>query len=204
MAELLARFGARRESVPIDEEEGFVQAVLPAIGAGCASRLTDRPEYLRSHRALFAAVNQGRPDVIRFLLDLGVSAEVEKPGYAGQRALHLAAAKDQVGCARMLLDHGAEVDPRDSVHQATPLGWAVWFGNNAVAEMLGPQSRDLWPLAYTGQARRISQLLDTQPGLARSVNDSGETLLMWLPDDDAAALAMARTLVGARRRSGRS
>ena len=35
------------------------------------------PEYLRSPTAMFAAAQQDRADVVAFLLDLGMSVEIE-------------------------------------------------------------------------------------------------------------------------------
>ncbi len=195
MADLLARFGARRETVPVGEEGRFVEACLSLDENEVRDALSRHPGYLSSSRALFAAVNQGRTDVLQFLLDLGVSPDVEGPEYPGQRALHLAAAKDEVDSARLLLARGAEADPRDSRHQGTPLGWAAWFGNERVIKVLAPHSRDLWPLVHTGQSRRIGELLEADPTVARSTSESGETLLMWLPEDDAAAVEVARGLM---------
>jgi ankyrin repeat protein len=195
MAELLARFGARRDPLPIGEEERFVQACLAMDGMRVRTMLEQHPEYLKSHQALFAAVHHGRVEVVRFLLDRGFSPDLEKADHPGQRALHLAAAQDQVECAKVLLERGGEVDARDSVYQSTPLGWAVWFGNTGMIELLAPLSRDLWPLVYTGQAARVTELIEAEPALARSSNEAGETLLMWLPEEDDTAVAMARLLM---------
>lgn len=54
-------------------------------------------------------------------------------------------------------------------------------------DFLGHHSRDLWNLAFTGQAERLRELLTAEPTLATATHSDGETPLMRLPDDDAKA-----------------
>lgn len=53
-------------------------------------------------------------------------------------ALHVAAEKGDAALARRLLELGADPARRDRHYQSTPLGWARYFGQASVAELLGP------------------------------------------------------------------
>jgi ankyrin repeat protein len=52
--------------------------------------------------------------------------------------LHATAWNGDVDTARMLLEAGADPDLRDTVHDATPLGWAEFARQSAYVEMIPP------------------------------------------------------------------
>jgi ankyrin repeat protein len=52
------------------------------------------------------------------------------------RLLHDMAQDGDIPKARLLLDHGAEIDPIDDEYRSTPLGLAVRWGNREMAEFL--------------------------------------------------------------------
>uniref|UniRef100_A0AAY5EDE5 Uncharacterized protein n=1 Tax=Electrophorus electricus TaxID=8005 RepID=A0AAY5EDE5_ELEEL len=60
----------------------------------------------------------------------------------GQTPLHLAAAGGHLGSARVLIQHLAAPDPRDS-HGWTPLHWAVFGGRGDLAELLLDNGADV-------------------------------------------------------------
>ena len=62
-------------------------------------------------------------------------------------------------------------------------------------ELLTRVSRDVFRLVWTGAVERLRTVLSEEPALARMAGD-GDTPLMWLPDDDARAMEIARLLVG--------
>ena len=68
---------------------------------------------------LHAAVQLGRADTVRALLDWG--AEVNARADSGQTPLHLCA---DAGIAEMLVDAGADPGAKDDEHGTTPLVWA--------------------------------------------------------------------------------
>jgi ankyrin repeat protein len=55
-----------------------------------------------------------------------------------ETALHEAAAAGEIDAARLLIELGADPAVRDARFQATPLGWAEHFGQEAMAGFLRP------------------------------------------------------------------
>ena len=131
MAELLARHGASTSGPPLTDEEQFVSACLRLDREAVRAQLEKHPEYLQSPTALFEAAKKDRADVIALLLDLGVPLEIE--GRDGERALHFAAAHNSLRAAKLLIERGAAIDPRERAYNGTPIGWA---GHSDRQEML--------------------------------------------------------------------
>jgi ankyrin repeat protein len=195
MAELLVRYGAVPVPPALTEMDTFIGACLRSDRAAVEAALARHPEFLRDPRPLFAAVRRDRVDVAGMLLDLGVSPDVEDTPHGRNRALHVAAASGAEKCAGLLIARGADVDFRETQWHAVPLGVASWAGQPRLIELLGRHSRDVWALTRTGRVDRLRALLDDQPELARIAAADGDTPLMWLPNDDAAALAIAALLL---------
>jgi ankyrin repeat protein len=55
-----------------------------------------------------------------------------------ETALHEAAGAGEVDAVRMLIELGADPGRRDARFNATPLGWAEHFGQQATADYLRP------------------------------------------------------------------
>ncbi|HKV51836.1 MAG TPA: ankyrin repeat domain-containing protein [Gemmatimonadaceae bacterium] len=210
MARLLARYGAAPVRAAVDGVDALVGASLRMDRASVAALFAAHPEYVREPRPMFAAIDQDRADVVEMLLELGVSPEIESPSGWRARPLHAAAFHGAERCAAVLLAHGAAVDAREESYDGIPLGIASWAQQPRLVALLGAASRDVWELTDTGSVDRLRVVLGEEPGLARVVNESGETPLMWLPNDAADALGAARLLIahgadaGARDRQGRS
>ncbi|HVH88773.1 MAG TPA: ankyrin repeat domain-containing protein, partial [Terriglobales bacterium] len=185
MAELLARYGATRIDPERDSEDAFIAACFRRDREGADALIKQHPEYLKSPAALHMAAKQNRADVIEFLLDLGVSPEVENPSKA--TALHEAAYAGAAEAVDFLIRHGAKIDPVDSTHDATPLWWAMWAQRERVITMLAPYSRDVWALNFIGHLERVREVLAAEPRLATMTGES--TPLFWLPDDEQKAVA---------------
>jgi ankyrin repeat protein len=184
MAELLVRFGATPGTLVLEAEEAFAAACLRLDREKALALLAEHAEYLLAPGPMFAAAERDRADVVAFLLDLGMSPDVQDA--RGQRALHVAAYNDSAGVAALLIERGAAVDPVDAVHDGTPLWWAVWGQRPRTVELLSRLSRDVWALSFTGNVERLRELLSAEPGLAKQVGNES-TPLMWLPDDEARA-----------------
>jgi uncharacterized protein len=195
MAELLARHGARRSTPALDDRERFVQAALRLEAANARALLRAHPEYLHSPVAVLEAAARDRPDALALLLDLGFSLEAADD--TGKRALHEAALGNALRAARFLIDRGADVDPRESTHGATPIGWAAHADHGEMVTLLSRYSRDVWTLSFYGFVGRLREVLTEDPGLARVVSKDGCTPLWWLPDDEATALEVVELLVKA-------
>jgi ankyrin repeat protein len=89
--------------------------------------------------------------------------------------LHEMAFRDELPKARLLLDHGAEINAIDDEYQSTPLGYAAHFGRPEVVAFLLERGADRnksgapWatPLAWArkkGHAEIESDLCQAQRG----------------------------------------
>lgn len=85
--------------------------------------------YHPSAAVLPSAAAQGHADVVAFLLQQGADPNAGFP-------LHNAARFGRVEAARLLLTHGADPALRDDQHHATPIDWAVFHRQPAVAQLL--------------------------------------------------------------------
>jgi hypothetical protein len=135
---------------PLDLEpaDAFIAAALAA----------DRPwldRLQREHPALAGRVRSarpalitwaaacGRPDVVEILAELGfdVNAKGRTDGPSDQpwqTALHKAAEDGNLELARTLLRLGADPDIRDHRFNSPPLGWARYFGQQPLIDLLEP------------------------------------------------------------------
>jgi ankyrin repeat protein len=184
MGDLLVRFGTTPSALNLSDEEAFVAACLRLDPDEVQATLRKHPEYLHSPAAIFAAAERDRADVVEFLLDLGVPIEIEDK--QRQRPLHAAAGANALRVAQLLIDRGAEIDPRESNWDNTPLGHAAYSQKREMIELLSRYSRDVFELAFLGNAERLRDVLSAQPELAKARDKSGATPLFWVQDDRTA------------------
>jgi uncharacterized protein len=193
IAELLVQHGAIRTEVMLDGIESFALAAFHLDGSAARAQLAEHPEFLTNAAPMLAAARRDRADVVAFLLNLGMSPDVESA--EKERGLHAAAYANAPTVVKLLIDRGAAIDPVESNWHNTPLASAVYAQHHGMIELLGRYSRDIWELAYSGQIERVRELLAEQPGLARTAGN-GDSLLMWLPpQDEALALELAHLLL---------
>jgi uncharacterized protein len=190
MADLLASFGATPSSVALEGEEAFAAACLRLDRTEARASLVGHPEYLSSPKAMTIAIMRDRADVVELLLDLGMSPDIEDPEEGKQHPLHVAAYHDSLSIARRLIDRGAQIDPRETRYESTPLWGAVWAQQQPMIDFLSPLSSDVWALAFVGNVERLRRVLAAEPRLARSRGEN-ETPLMWLPGDEDQAMEIA-------------
>jgi len=195
MAELLVRYGAERTPVVKEGMDAFIEACLAMDRSRVRELAAEHPSHLADHRPMFAAVELDRADVLEMLIDLGTSPDVEDVQHGRTRPLHTAAAKNAERCARLLIERGAEVDARETTFGSAPIGWASYFGNTRMIELLGEHSRNVWTLTFRGLVDGIGRVLREQPELARVTNEEGQTPLFWLPGDEDRALQIAELLL---------
>ena len=186
MADLLARFGAKATPPSLTPEESFVAACLKMDHPQVQRQLQEHPEYVASPVAMFAAVQRDRLDVVKMLLELGVSPEIEDR--TKQRPLHVAVSHDAMHVAAFLLELGVEVDHRETNWGSTPLAWAVYGLKWPMIDLLTPYTRDVWNLAAAGKVERLRDLLTKDASLAKVAHPNGYTPLMLLPDEEAKAI----------------
>jgi len=195
MADLLARYGATRSAPALDEHERFVDACFRLDRDDARRLLLTHPEYLQSPVAMFEAAKRDRPDVLALMLDLGVSLETQDR--TGRRALHEAAATNALGAAKFLVQRGADVDPRESSYNGTPIGWAAHGDKIEMVDFLSRCSRDIWTLCFHGYVERVREILTEDPSRAHVVSKDGYTPLWWLSDDEAKAMQIVELLLAA-------
>jgi hypothetical protein len=196
MAELLARYGASRSTpAVVDDNERFIEACFRIDRDGARRLLLAHPEYLESPTAMFQAATRDRPDVLALLLDIGFSLEIQDP--TGKRVLHEAAANNALGAAAFLVGRGAQIDPRESSYNGTPIGWAAHGDRTGMVEFLSRYSRDIWTLCFNGYVDRVREILAEEPGRAKVVDEAGITPLWWLPDDETTAMHIVELLLAA-------
>jgi ankyrin repeat protein len=204
MAELFARYGAAVTQPVLNDRERLVQALMRGDREDVRALIDGH----RDSELMFEAARRDRPDVIALLLDLGMSVDVADSH--NTRALHHAAAANALEAATFLIEHGAEVDPRESHYDGTPIGWASHGDAIAMIDFLSQYSRNIWTLCWRGYIDRVAEILRETPELARQVDNEGVTPLWWLPDDETKALQIVELLLAAgadpsrRSRSGKT
>jgi len=127
-----------------DGADGLIAAVL-AGDRRTADRLARHADAARAERpglVVWAASRRAWP-AIPLLAELGwdVNARARTDFPMEQQwetALHEAARTGDSGAARMLIELGADPGIRDARFNATPLGWAEHFGQEATADYLRP------------------------------------------------------------------
>jgi ankyrin repeat protein len=89
--------------------------------------------------ALHWAVARRRTEAAAWLLDHGADIN-RRAGFGGTRGvtpLHVAAAwEGSPDCARLLLARGADRSVRDALQDSPPAGWAAFFKNERIREMI--------------------------------------------------------------------
>ncbi|MGH3284620.1 MAG: ankyrin repeat domain-containing protein [Streptosporangiaceae bacterium] len=123
---LLRRHGARDDATGTDRflsaclraDRPEVQRLL-AADPGLPARLTET-----EHGAIVTAGGRGDTAAVQLMLDLGFPGAT-RGGDDGGTALHAAAYSGSAGTVRLLLDHGAGLEARDTTWDSTPLVWAM-------------------------------------------------------------------------------
>jgi ankyrin repeat protein len=190
IAELLTRYGAPRAVVKLEGMEAFATACLRLDREEVRSQLAKHPEYLRAPEPMLAAAKRDRVDVVEFLLDLGVSPDMENK--QKERPLHIAGYNNALRVAKLLIARGAEIDAREANWANTPLGCAAYYQHTEMIDLLSQNSRDVWELTATGKIDRLRAVFGEEPERAR-VSWQGNTPMMWLPpEDEALAIEITR------------
>jgi ankyrin repeat protein len=102
-----------------------------------ATRLLTAADARERHLALSLAAQHGRLDIVRLLLDAGEPPDRYNPEHAHSHCtpLHQAVLGGHEAIVRLLVERGARLDVRDTIWRATPLGWAIYGGGKAQAQM---------------------------------------------------------------------
>lgn len=209
MSELLVRHGALRAEFA--GHEAFRAACVRLDTVDAELMLAAHPEYIDDAAAMLVdvAAKHDQCELARLLLSFGVSPDVEYEGPSGRyRALHQAACLNHERVAQLLIDQGADVDARDEMNQASPLGWAIHAHAPATIELLARHTCDIFTLVASGQTAHLARVLAKTPervretlaariGLGLSSAEAGETPLFALPGEEDSAIEVAEMLLAA-------
>src|SRR5207302_10788959 len=88
--------------------------------------------------ALALAAQHGHVEVVRLLLNSGEDPNRYNPEgfHSHSTPLHQAICSGHTEVVKLLVEHGARLDLRDTLHQGTPLGWAIYCEKPVIAEYL--------------------------------------------------------------------
>ena len=128
-AETLARRGAPVENLAAVAGLGRLDDV---------ARLLPESDLQSRHIALALAAQHGHTEVVRLLLDSGEDPSRYNPEgfHSHSTPLHQAVWSSHLDVVKLLVERGARVDVRDTVHQGTPLDWANYLERTAAADYL--------------------------------------------------------------------
>jgi len=127
-----------RRAPPVDD-------LTAAAGLGWSAdvmRLLPNADASSRHVALALAAQHGQVEIVKLLLDAGEDPNRFNPDgfHAHSTPLHQAAWADRLEVVRLLVDREARLDVRDTIHGATPLGWALHGNRTAIVEFLRSRS----------------------------------------------------------------
>jgi ankyrin repeat protein len=90
------------------------------------------------HSALALAAQHGHTEVVRILLEAGEDPSRYNPEghHSHSTPLHQAVWGGHLDLVRLLVERGARLDIRDTVYEATPLGWAEYGEKAEIAAYL--------------------------------------------------------------------
>ena len=128
-AQALVRRGAPIESLAAAAGLGRIEDV---------KRLLPSAEEQDRHRALALAAQCGQAEAVSILLDAGEDPNrFNPPGtHAHTPPIHQAIAAGHLNVVKLLVERGARLDIKDTIHQGTPLGWAKYCDQPAIAAYL--------------------------------------------------------------------
>jgi len=161
-----------RDGLPTDRRSVALREVYSLLVEAVSSCLVNLEQDKVAE--LCAAASSGNLFALRQLTHSGL-LDVNCSDYDSRTALHVAAAKGQLGSARLLLGRGAAVDCRDCFG-VTPLFEAVRNGHDEVAELLFAQGASLG-------------LRGDQAGHSHRLTDAGSLMCQVVASADEAYLA---------------
>jgi peptide-methionine (S)-S-oxide reductase len=134
---------AHRETAAVERllEHG---ATLTLLAAACLGRTEDVARLLPAsvaedrQAALAGAALYGEAQSLRSLIECGVDVNAYNPPgfHAHGAALHHAVDSGSLEAVQVLVAAGADLDQKDRLFHATPLGWAEYLGREEIAAFL--------------------------------------------------------------------
>ena len=134
-------FGFRDAAEALVRRGAQVDTLAAAAGLNRAedlSRLLPVANAGDRHSALALAAQLGHVDIVRRLLDEGEDPNRYNPkaAHAHTTPLHQAVWYGHADVVHLLVERGSRLDIRDTIHQGTPLGWALYGKREEIASYL--------------------------------------------------------------------
>ena len=146
----------------LSEMERFVSLCMAGDQRGVGAMLEHAPDLLaRAPKELVVkATGAGRAEAVSLVLDLGFD-----PNWMDEIvALHNAAGGDREDLVRLLMRRGASPAVREPFYDATPVGWADFFDQRRVRDiMLDEGAICLFDALEYGRFDRIPDILARDP-----------------------------------------
>lgn len=191
MEAVLRRLGARE--IALDAASQFQIACQRGDFDRAQALIAGSPALAKRAEPLMMAAATGRTDLIDQLLALGTPVDIQDE--QGGRALQAAVFHDARHAVQHLLARGAEVDI-PTKHYGGAMGTAAFRGHVACAQLLAPHSRDVHNMTSLALQERLAELFTAEPALVSLPHfRRGDTPLFWLPEEESAAIDMARFLI---------
>lgn len=200
IAEYLVQHGAKRSD--LDPLETFAQACIAGRHDEAHALLAADPTLLDrlGHHGrmdmLHRAVEATRFDGIRLIAGLGVDINGMVPGTGFDRAvLHNTAGWGPLDVVKLLIELGADPTLRDLTYHGTPIGWALYNGNQRDVVDYLLQFATIFDAVQSSAVERVAALLQEDPSLAKAQNEQGRPLVFSLRPDMARLEEMIQLLV---------
>nr|WP_297532890.1 ankyrin repeat domain-containing protein [uncultured Roseateles sp.] len=127
----------------------MLQILAPRLSATQAQVATEALWALASGARESTAPTSARAATASFLIAAGADPQAVDPEVRRSTVLHRAVDSDEREVARVLLEQGVPVDPRDA-DGATPLWWVAGAGHVEMAELLIAHRADVKAVAKDG------------------------------------------------------
>jgi ankyrin repeat protein len=185
IAEHLIQHGAKKtdldplETFALDCIAGRRDEVRDRLTADSTilNRLGHRGRMDMLHRAVEAKEFNG----IRLIVGVGVDVNGMVPGTGMDRAvLHNAAGWGELDVVKLLVELGADPNLRDLTYHATPIGWALYNGNQPKVVDYLLQYGTIFDAVQSGVVERVDTLLREDPSLVKAHDDEGRPLVFCL------------------------
>jgi len=126
--------------------EGIGPTVLTSVGLNdweSAARIVHMsPASANEEGVLHLMAKRGNVDAVKWLLLHGANPNAQWSHWGALvTPLHLAALGNHADVAHALLDAGADVTIRDSMHDSDALGWATFFRRNEIVDLIKASGR---------------------------------------------------------------